>query len=158
MPKSKIYLDTSVLGAIYDTEHPHRVETTRHLLDILGSSTKYSAFISNIVIEEIEKAPSEIRMGLKRVIDEMKPEVIYEKDECIELVNEYLRKKVIPRGYRDDARHIAVAVVHNMDVIVSWNCRHMANIEKKRLVNAVNLMSGHRQIDIVTPLEVIGHE
>jgi len=158
MPKSKIYLDTSVLGAIYDTEYPHRVETTRHLLDILGSSTKYCAYISNIVIEEIEKAPSEISMGLKRVIEEMKPEVIYEKEECIELVNEYLRKKVIPKGYRDDARHIAVAVVHNMDVIVSWNCRHMANIEKKRMINAVNLMSGHRQIDIVTPLEVIGHE
>jgi len=158
MKKIRVYLDTSVLGAIYDTEYPQRVETTRNLLKTLASGSTYAPFISNIVIEEIEKAPLEIVKGLKKLIGEMKPEVIDEKEECIELVNEYLKKKVIPKGYRDDARHIAVAVVHNMDVIVSWNCRHMANIEKKRMINAVNLMSGHRQIDIVTPLEVIGHE
>jgi hypothetical protein len=45
-----------------------------------------------------------------------------------------------------------------MDFVVSWNCRHLCNIQKKRKYNAVNIMMGYREIDIVTPLEVIGDE
>lgn len=71
-------------------------------------------------------------------------------------MTEYLKTKIIPKKYRDDWRHIAVAVVNDADVIVSWNCRHMANIEKKRMFNTVNLLLGYRQVDIVTPMEVIG--
>ena len=67
----------------------------------------------------------------------------------------YLQEGVVPAKFRDDARHIAVAVINSIDVIVTWNCRHMANIEKKRLINAVNLIKGYPQIDIVTPMEVI---
>ena len=83
-------------------------------------------------------------------------DILYETEDCIDLVTEYLKKKIIPNKYRDDGRHIAVAVVNDADVIVSWNCRHMANIEKKRMFNAVNLLLGYRQVDIVTPMEVVG--
>lgn len=69
-----------------------------------------------------------------------------------------MKKNIIPKRYRDDARHISVAVVNNIDVIITWNCKHMANIENKRMINAVNMMFGFRQIDIVTPLEVVGYE
>lgn len=75
----------------------------------------------------------------------------------VTLVEEYVKRKIIPRKYRDDARHIAVAVVNDVDVIITWNCKHMAQVEKKRMINAVNMMLGYRQIDIVTPLEVVSY-
>lgn len=87
----------------------------------------------------------------------MKCEILYETDECADLVAEYLKHNVVTQKYRDDARHIAVAVINAMDIIITWNCRHMANVEKKRIVNAVNMIQGYNQIDIVTPLEVIGY-
>ena len=61
------------------------------------------------------------------------------------MVTAYLKERIVPEKYRDDGRHIAVAVVNDTDVIVTWNCRHMANIEKKRMFNAVNMLFiGHR--------------
>ena len=91
------------------------------------------------------------------MVDAFSLEVIYETEPCVTLVEEYVKRKIIPRKYRDDARHIAVAVINDVDVIITWNCKHMAQVEKKRMINAVNMMLGYRQIDIVTPLEVVGY-
>ena len=157
MPKLKVYLDTSVLGAVYDTEDPTRVTVTKQLLGLLKKRQEYLPFISNVVIEEIEEAPLNIRNDLKQMVDVFSLEILYETEACVRLVEEYMKKKIIPRKYRDDARHIAVAVVNDVDVIITWNCKHMAQVEKKRMINAVNMMLGYRQIDIVTPLEVVGY-
>lgn len=156
MHKLRMYVDTSVFGALYDLEDSLRVEVTKELLELLKSGVKYTPFISNVVIEEIEKSPLNIRTSLLEVIRTTNIDILYETEDCIDLVTEYLKKKIIPNKYRDDGRHIAVAVVNDADVIVSWNCRHMANIEKKRMFNAVNLFLGYRQVDIVTPMEVTG--
>jgi len=157
MPKLKVYLDTSVLGAVFDTEDPLRVSVTKLLLSVLKTRQEYMPFISNVVIEEIEEAPLTIRKDLKHMVDAFSLEVLYETEACVTLVEEYMKKKIIPRKYRDDARHIAVAVINDVDVIITWNCKHMAQVEKKRMINAVNMMLGYRQIDIVTPLEVVGY-
>ena len=158
MPKLKVYMDTSVLGAIYDVEDPYRVEVTKKLINILKTREEFNPYISNIVIEEIEKAPSDIKKGLKETMNEIPAEILYETDACAELVSEYLKKRIIPGRYRDDARHIAIAVINDIDVIATWNCRHMANIRRKRMINAVNMMLGYRQVEIVTPLEVVGYD
>ena len=155
MAKLKVYVDTSVFGAVFDIEDPVRVDVTKSLLTMLKEREKYIPYISNIVTEEIEKSPIEIKDRLTKIVLNAACEMLIENEDCIEIVEEYLRKKVIPKKSRDDARHIAVAVINNMDVIITWNCRHMANIEKKRRINAINMMLGYKQIDIVTPLEVV---
>jgi hypothetical protein len=55
---------------------------------------------------------------------------------------------------RNDARHIALATVADLDAIVSWNFRDMVNIRKKGIVHSVNARFGYRLIDIISPLEV----
>lgn len=157
MPKIKAYVDTSILGAIYDIEDSTRVNITKQLLNLFQKQENFIPFISNIVIEEVEKAPKDITIGLKKIIKNTSFKILFESDDCVKLVNEYMKKRIIPQRYRDDARHIAVAVINNMDIIVTWNCRHMANVENKRIINAVNMLLGYKQIDIVTPLEVIGY-
>ena len=158
MPKLKLYLDTSVVGAVYDTEDPSRVDVTKKLLNVLKGKDEFLGFISNILIEELERAPEYLREGLKEIVKELDVNILYETEECVELVTEYLENGILSEKYRDDARHIAVAVVNNMDTIVTWNCRHMANISQKRAINGVNMLLGYRQIDIVTPLEVVGYD
>jgi len=64
------------------------------------------------------------------MVDTFSLEVIYETEAGVTLVEEYVKRKIIPRKYRDDARHIAVAVVNDVDVIITWNCKHMAQVEK----------------------------
>ena len=158
MAKLKVYVDTSIFGGVYDEEDPRRIQITETLLDILRLRIGCIPYISNIVIEEIEKAPHEIKVGLKRGLADTGSRILNETPECIGLINEYIRRRIIPARFRDDARHIAVAVINGIDAIITWNCRHMANIDKKRAINEVNIKMGYKQIDIVTPMEVVEND
>lgn len=75
--------------------------------------------------------------------------------ECIELTERYMERKIFPARYRDDGLHIAIATVNYMDVVVSWNLRHMVKLKTRREVKAVNIVEGYREIEICTPMEVI---
>ena len=60
MAKLKVYVDTSIFGGVYDEEDPRRIQITETLLDILRLKIGCIAYVSNIVIEEIERAPLEL--------------------------------------------------------------------------------------------------
>jgi predicted nucleic acid-binding protein len=60
MKKLRLYIDTSVLGALFDTEEPRRVETAEKLLRLIKEEI-YEGFISRPTIEEVLKAPERIR-------------------------------------------------------------------------------------------------
>ena len=153
----KLYIDTSIIGAIYDIEDQDRVDTTKKLLDMI-KNREYDGYISDIVLLEIYSAPEKIKSGLVQVIEEDNFKILEETKESLELVNEYGLDEIFPKGSRDDSRHIAIAVTNDMDAVVSWNFKHMVNITKKKMINAVNLRSGCKQIDIVSPYEVIDYE
>jgi hypothetical protein len=78
--------------------------------------------------------------------------------ESIALAGKYTGRKIFPQKYRDDGLHIAVATVHRLDVVVSWNLRHMVKLKTRQEVKAINLMEGYEEIEICTPLEVIESE
>lgn len=73
------------------------------------------------------------------------------------MAKKYLERKIIPERYGKDAYHISAAVVNNLEVIVSWNFKHIVNLRTHREVNAVNLLEGYREVEIRSPLEVIGY-
>jgi len=152
--RMNVYIDTSVFGAIFDTEDPFRVDATKKLLATLRQKDNYRPFISNILLEEVNKAPSRIREALIQQITEWDFEVMEENEESAALVRSYIEDGILNIKYRDDARHVALSVVNNVDIIVSWNCKHLSNVQKKRRFNAVNLKLGYHEIDIITPLEV----
>lgn len=83
--------------------------------------------------------------------------VLEESSESLALARAYLEANAIPADYEDDARHIAIATLNDINVIVSWNFRHMVNIDRKRRINSVNLREGLPLIDLVSPWEV-SHE
>ena len=148
-------MDTSVIGALYDKEDPLRIKTTEKLLQIFRIKKQYDPYISNIFIEEVEEAPDTIREPMKNIIKDVDFYIIMENDESAQLLDAYMKEKIINPKYRDNARHVSLSVVNNMDIIVSWNCKHLCNIHKKRKFNAVNILMGYKEIDIITPLEVI---
>ena len=57
--------------------------------------------------------------------------------------------------YEDDAFHIALASVNNLDVIVSWNFQHIVKLKTKREVNAINALLGYKAVEIYSPWEVV---
>jgi predicted nucleic acid-binding protein len=155
MKKLRLYIDTSVLGGLFDTEEPKRVNTARRLLGLIKDGT-YEGFISRLTIVEIFAAPEKIHKKLQAKISDSGFSILEESVESIGLADAYVNNGAIPEKDRDDARHIAIGVIHDLDYIVSWNYKHMVNILVRRLINSTNIRMGYNSIEIISPEEVTG--
>ena len=156
MKKLRLYIDTSILGGLFDNEEPKRVNTAKMLLRLIKDCI-YEGFISLLTLEEILNAPDRIHEQLNDKISESGFRILEETEESISLANAYVQDGAIPAKYRDDARHIAIGVFHEVDYIVSWNYKHMVNIAVRRLINSTNLKTGYNSIEIISPEEVTGY-
>jgi predicted nucleic acid-binding protein len=157
MKQNTIHLDTSVLNFFFEEADLEKSSSTRKLFrEILGG--KYSAFISELVLREVGKASPKRRERLLSLIKTYSLSLIEVTLESIALAGKYTERKIFPQKYRDDGLHIAVATVHRLEVVVSWNLRHMVKLKTRRGVKAINLMEGYEEIEICTPLKVIESE
>lgn len=100
---------------------------------------------------------SEVQDTLTMLMD-YNPEILEITEDALELSEEYLNRKILTPKFRDDALHMALASLANVDVLVSWNFRHIVHYEKIRLFNAVNLENGLKPIDNYSPREVTNYE
>lgn len=149
----RLYFDTSVLGALTDVEDERRLAVTRELLQSVADGV-HEGIISNVVEEELEMAPADLREAIIRQISVIEFELSIEDEESRALFGEYLKMRVVPVRYRNDLRHVAVATIAHVDALVSWNFRHLVNVKTRRAVHAVNLRLGYPLIEIVSPEEV----
>lgn len=78
--------------------------------------------------------------------------------DAYELAEAYLAHGIVGPGSRSDALHVALATIGRVDVMVSWNFKHIVNLNRIRLFNAVNLEQGYGLIEIRTPMEVLYEE
>ena len=154
MRRLSLYLDTSVIGGYFDKEF---AQPTGRLFALLRAGI-YKLFVSELTIYELYKSPQVLVKKIADLISEIEYEKLIETDESRNLAQAYIDAKVLPPKCTDDARHVAIATYENIDYIISWNFKHLANLERIRGFNAINLQWGYRIIDIRTPLEVIGDE
>jgi predicted nucleic acid-binding protein len=75
-----------------------------------------------------------------------------------ELAKEYIAAGVIGPAHLEDAQHIALATVTRVDALVSWNFKHIVNLDRVRGYNAVNFRLGYILLEIRTPQEVLRYE
>jgi len=158
MRKLKLYLDTSVWNFYYADDAPEKMEVTRQFFESLKSGN-YEIYSSAVVIREIGNADENTMSELITLMNKYMPIILEVNDEVDELADIYIAKGVVPEKKRDDALHIAIATVNEMDALVSWNYRHLANLNKKEKVHAVNIIHGFlKELEMITPMEVIGDE
>jgi hypothetical protein len=138
----RLYLDTSVIGAMWDEEMPEKIRITRALLNSIVEG-KHTGIISNIVLEEIDRCPDKLREKLVGEIQKIPVLVISEDENSVELLETYEKEDFIRKGARLDLRHLAVATVGGVDAVVSWNFRDIVNIRTRRAVHAINLRLGY---------------
>jgi len=115
------------------------------------------AVISDVTIQELENAPDFVRELLNGTREEYK-EIILADERVISLANAYINEDVVSEAFFNDAMHIALATINKVDVLVSWNFKHIVNFNKIRLYNSVNLKLGYSLIDIRTPREVLSEK
>lgn len=146
----RIYIDTSVLGGCFDDEY---ADDSNRLLNEFVSRQKI-AMISDLLLLELEAAPQEVR-DLAEKIPDVAKEYVRLDEESIALANAYIQEQAVAESSLSDARHIAIATVGRVDVLVSWNFKHIVNLNRIRRFNAVNLKLGYITLEIRSPREVL---
>jgi predicted nucleic acid-binding protein len=162
MKKQTIYLDTSVINFLFADDSPEKKEITSDFFTNFIQTEVYDTFVSGFVIDEIENTANLTkRKNLLDIIEKypIKFLEISESYEIQRLANAYVEKKIIPIKKFYDAYHIACAVINQINYLVSWNYRHLANVNRERLVIATNLELGYLdKFRIITPLELMDYE
>jgi len=149
--KLKIYLDTSVISALFDARNPERKSLTESFFEQIES---FDPFISEITVAEIERTPDPaLRSKMKEVALQFTSLPL--TDDVKGLADEYVRYGAVPESYLEDAYHIAVAVINEMDCILSWNFRHIVRLKTRDIVKMVNTVNAFRHIEIMPPAELL---
>jgi predicted nucleic acid-binding protein len=149
----RIYVDTSVFGGFFDTEFD---KETKVLFDKILKG-QFKLIISDLTQNELIKAPENVRnLIIDLNIDDV--EVIKISDEEINLATNYISENVVGKTSFDDCIHIAAATINNVDLLVSWNFKHIVNVIRIRGYNAVNIKNGYKTIDIRSPKDLIYYE
>ncbi len=146
----RVYTDTSVFGGCFDIEFE---EWSNRLIEEFKLGLKV-VVISDLTLRELEEAPLNVRSLVEEILREYKEFVILD-EEALELAHYYIEEGVVTEKYLVDAQIIAIATVNKVDVLVSWNFRHIVNLTKIRLYNSVNLKYGYPLLEIRSPREVI---
>src|ERR1022692_2126301 len=156
MKKTKIYLDTTVINFIYADDAKDYMKATIDFFEKSVRTKLVDVYISNVVFDEINKTQNlEKRNKLLKAVKEYDLEVLESNPEAIRLSKIYLAEKIIPANKVEDAEHIGVATVFEMDILLSWNFQHLANYSRKQKVKLVNQREKYfYPLDIISPLEL----
>lgn len=150
MKRQSIYADTSVFGGCFDREF---ADPSRKLFDEIREG-RFLFIVSATTMDELDNAPEHVQALLPELPEELVT-LIEPSEEIERLRDAYLRAGVVGVASAADAEHIAAASVAGVDIIVSWNFRHIVHFEKIRGYHAINLLHGYPLVAIHTPLEVI---
>ena len=154
--KKRVYIETTIVS--YFTARPSRdlviaghQETTRDLWPWL--LTKYEAYISALVYEEAGKGDS---VQAKMRLEAIKPFPMLDIDDEVKtLAERIIKERGIPANYPEDALHIAVAAVNNIDVVITWNFAHLNNPFTKRAIRRIVEKEGYLSPEICSPDELL---
>ena len=148
--KQRIYIDTSVIGGCYDKEFQ---EWSNKLFDDFRKGNKI-AVISDITLDELSFSRPQVRNHLDTIPNDFK-EYILNDEQSEELADQYIKERAVTQKSHEDALHIAIATINKVDVLVSWNFKHIVNLDRIRKYNAVNLMNGYPMLEIRNPREIL---
>lgn len=151
MKRLRIYVDTSVFGGCFD---PEFAEWSNALMDDFRSG-RCALVVSDVTMGEVAMAPAPVRERFSEFLE--MADGLAVTDEALELLRAYESHGILAQRFRNDMLHVAIATVAEVDVVVSWNFRHIVRLDKIRLFNAVNLELGYKPLTIYSPREVATH-
>lgn len=153
MKKIRIYVDTSIVGGYFDVEFEFE---TRMLFKLLEKK-EVVFVVSDLMDIELERAPERVKNLLFNYPNDCFERVILTK-EVKELAQMYVDEKVVGETSIEDCYHIAMATINNVDVLASWNFKHIVNFTRIKGYNSVNLKNGYNLLEIRNPKDLIDYE
>ncbi len=155
--KSKVYIETSV--ASYLTARMSRdliVAGHQQITQEWWDKRKgdFDIYVSQLVVREAGGGDPDAAQRRLSVLENIRS--LEMNQQVIELANAFVRERALPTTAAEDAVHIAVATVHEMDYLLTWNCKHIANAEIRKAINKACRKAGYTVPTICTPEELLG--
>ena len=155
MKRLQLYLETSVWNFYFADDAPEKQTITCQFFERV-KQTHYDIYVSEVVLTEIARASEEKMHKLLELIGECHPKRLELTEDVIVLAQRYLHAGILPQRCLEDAFHAAVATVYEMDALISWNLRHLANLSRMEKINGINLLEGYsKKLELITPMEVL---
>ncbi|MCD4699692.1 MAG: type II toxin-antitoxin system VapC family toxin [Phycisphaerae bacterium] len=156
--KPSVYIETSVVSAIDDSrDDPISQAQSLITKDWWENQRRhFDLYYSQAVVAELNRIEFPGQRAALSLLDEMMllpitPDV----DGVAEAYRQHL---VMPSGEMGDAVHLAVACVHEVDYLLTWNCRHIANTNKIQHIRVINMRLGLLTPVMLTPEMLVGEE
>jgi predicted nucleic acid-binding protein len=146
--RQRIYIDTSVFGGYYDEEFAdHTIPLFERLMN-----NEFTLLFSTVTQDELESAPERVK-ELVKSLNVDSTEFLDITDETVELASEYISEKVVGQTSYADCLHIALATINRADFLISWNFKHIVNVQRIRGYNSINIKNGYKPLEIRSPRE-----
>lgn len=148
--KQRIYIDTSIIGGYFDDEFKNETQK----LFKRFTNREITFVISDLLDLELMRAPQHVKDFLPTFpLDWF--ERIELTEEAITLADNYVAENVVGKTSIEDCRHIALATINKVDVLASWNFKHIVNLNRIKGYNSVNLKLGYSILEIRSPKELV---
>lgn len=154
--KRKVYIETSVISYLTARPSNDTIKMACQQITRLwweAGRAQVLAYISPYVVEEASAGDAhaaEERIDALRALP-----VLPVAPEILELAEFLLLGGGLPAKARLDALHIACAAYHEIDVLLTWNCTHIANPAKLPVMRGLCAAKGYKLPELVTPFELM---
>jgi len=150
--KRAVYLDTTIPSYLFDER-----KSIQYLCEITRKWWKeekdnYEIFISNETIAELNQGDYPKKLEILEFVKNI--EQLESTQEIEEIVNYYLEHQLMPEDVKGDAAHLAYSSFYKIDFLLTWNCNHLANANKKQHIRVLNSRLNLSVPEIITPLEL----
>jgi len=152
MMKERVYLDSTIPSYYFEERDSLRLfsDITRDWWDEM--SQEYGLYISEEVLREVSLGEYPNRQKVVHFTSQI---AMLESVPAIANTAEfYIQNKVMPNSLIGDAFHLAYASFYGLEYLLTWNCNHLANANKKKHIRVINVRLGLGTPEIVTPLEL----
>ncbi len=151
--RQRIYIDTSIVGGYFDEEFS---ESTKSLFQRFEKN-EIKFVVSDLLDLELISAPKMVRDLLQKYSSDKFERILLNAD-AIKLADTYISEKVVGKTSIVDCRHIALATINKVDVLASWNFKHIVNLDKIKGYNSINYRLGYPMIEIRSPKDLLNYE
>ena len=154
----KIYLETTIIS--YLAARPSKDLITAAHQQVThdwwqNRRRDFDLFSSQLVIQESSAGDAAVAQTRLQLLSDIS--LVQVNVDCVSLARALVERGPIPEKATVDALHIAIATVHGMDYLLTWNCKHIANAEMQTAVNRICRSAGYEPPVICTPEELSGN-
>ena len=155
--KLKVYLDTSVISYLQQEDAPEKTRITLELWERFKSNI-FDVCLSDLTLLEVGNCEEPKVSFMRNKLEEILYSRLSIDNSVVKFANDIVKTGILTEKSIEDCQHIAVALINNCDIILSWNFKHLVNVKTIDGVRALSMIKGYKNINILNPMTLLEME